>query len=726
MTALTQTIHILLIDSERDDTLQTDLQRYGFAVDFWDAACSPVDEVTRIQPDVVVLDSACSQPSAAELLGRFTDANLFVPVALIGANGDAATTFSYPHILGWISREHAASELALLIQTTMAHPLPASELVLIKRADLVDANRRLAERVQELQTLFEIGKSVTSELDLETVLRRVAQAAVDLTAADESYLLLVDPSSGDLYLRAQANIEEEEARNFRVKAKDSISGMVLESGEPVILSRGQGPLKFKTGLSVNSLVNVPVSFGAEVIGVLGVNNRRQTRGFTENDQNLLWALADWAAIAIQNARLYDKTVQFSRNLRVVNEISRLVSGTLDAQQIPRLLLARTAEIVGAECGSLALIDEERQRVVFQLAYDSEGNELKEMTGLVMPPDQGIVGEVAKTGLPVIANEARKHPAWSSVADDLTGFLTNRLIAVPLVANGKIVGVVELLNKDTDFVEEDVQLLTLVASSTAIAIQNARQYQALRQANRAIREAQAQRIASERWAVLGKAAATLAHRINNSTALVPIAAQHTRHLLQEVEMPPELRADIDDNLGRIERNSLYTVEMAEVLLRRFRKNPTAVHDVNALVERAVELVEIPPDINLMLHLDSGLPTVTTSDLLVDVFVELMSNAVRAMAGRPGSFLRVATFSVGDNRVSIQITDNGPGIPAENQQKIFDMFFTTTKNGLGFGLWWVKTFLEQQNGEITVESVPGRGTTFTVVLPCDPPSLRSSLK
>ena len=113
----------------------------------------------------------------------------------------------------------------------------------------------------------------------------------------------------------------------------------------------------------------------------------------------------------------------------------------------------------------------------------------------------------------------------------------------------------------------------MASSAAVAIQNARQFADLETAHRALEEAQEQRIATERWAVLGKAAATLAHRINNSTALVPIAAQHTRELLAQVEMPPDLRQDIEGNLGRIERNSLYTVEIAGVLLRRFRKNPT---------------------------------------------------------------------------------------------------------------------------------------------------------
>lgn len=580
---------------------------------------------------------------------------------------------------------------------------------------------------QELETLIKIGKSVTTQLDLKAVLRRVAQAAVELTGADESYLLLADVATGELYLRSEANLGEEQARDFRIKTSDSFAGHVFTSGQPLLLSRDDSTLKVKTGLSVYSLVNVPLLVGGATLGVLGINNRHQKRAFTPADVKRLAALADWAAIAIQNARLFDEVQEFNRDLQLVNEVSRLMSGTLDVAQIPHVLLQRVAEIVGAECGSLALIDRARDGVVFQLAYDSEGRELKEMTGLLLPRGEGIVGVVADTGQPIIANDARHHSAWSALPDQITGFVTRKIIAVPLLARGEIIGVVELLNKlEGDFVETDVKLLTLVASSAAIAIQNARHFAELEAAHRALATAQEQRIAAERWAVLGKAAATLAHRINNSTALVPIAAQHTRELLAGVELPPELRQDIEENLGRIERNSLYTVEIAGVLLRRFRKNPVQAHDINQLLARALALVEIPADITVIRHLDPNLPEVNTSDLLTDVFVELLSNAVRALAGRPDAVLRVASFKAGVGQVSVQITDNGPGIAPENMDKLFDMFFTTTSNGLGFGLWWVKTFLEQQGGEVRAESVPGKSTTFTVTVPTNSPSLRSLLK
>jgi signal transduction histidine kinase len=301
-----------------------------------------------------------------------------------------------------------------------------------------------------------------------------------------------------------------------------------------------------------------------------------------------------------------------------------------------------------------------------------------------------------------------------VADQLTGFTTKKIIAIPLIVEGEILGVIELLNKKRgDFGEEDVRLLSLVASSAAIAIQNARQYVAIKRAHEALQQVQEQRIASERWAVLGQAAGNLAHRINNSTALVPIAAQHLQALLQQVSMPAELRREVNDHIERIKRNTLYTVDLAMALLRRFRQDPARAHDVNKLVERAIALVEIPKNIKVVCHLDPALPAVDTPDLLVDAFVELIMNARQVMETR-GGLLRIATFKIG-TKVSIQITDSGPGIAEGDLERVFEMFYTTNPQGLGFGLWWVKTFLEQQQGEITVESRLNEGTTFTISLP-----------
>jgi len=716
---------ILIIDPIDDAPLRSTLEKqFGLTVSHQQNGRSALQLLQTQRPDLVVLNAGLSDPPAPVLLAELTAKEINLPVVLIGANGKTANGYDYDYnnIIGWINQPFTAADLASLIQSVLEVPLSSKDLVLAKRVELIDANQQLTHRVEELETLFEIGKSVTSLLDLEGVLGLLVKSAVKLTGADEGYLLLVDEASGDLYLRAQANLGINKTQDFRMKVNDSISGQVIQTGRPITLSTERNTLKFKTGLTVNSLLNVPVKVGTEVIGVLGINNRVQKRVFGLNDEKLLSALADWAAISIQNARLYATTKEYGRDLKLINNVSRLVSSTLDVEKIPRLLIQRTAEIFEAECGSLALVDEAKNAVVFLTAYDSDGKEITRLRNFVMPLGEGIVGAVAQTGIPHIVNNAPEHPGWSPTADRLTGFTTRKLVAVPLIVEGKVIGVMELLNrKEGDFEQRDVELLSLVASSTAIALKNAQQYTALKQANEALREAQAQRIAAERWMVLGKAAGNLAHRINNTTALVPVATQHLAELLEQVEMSPELRQEVNTKIDRIQRNTLYTVDLAMALLRRFRHTPAEAQDINVLVKQALGTIEIPPNVKVVCELDPELPPVNTSDLLVDVFVELITNAIRAVAARDG-LLRIASFSVGE-RMSVQVTDNGPGIAPDKLKSIFDIFYTTNPQGLGFGLWWVKTFLEQQRGEITVESQPNQGTTFTVTIPRNPPSLRS---
>ncbi len=712
--------HVFIIDPTDDKPLRSSLaSEYGLVVDH---SANVKDALMRLQqarPDLIVLNARMTAPSASMLLAEFTTRQITSPIVLIGANGETTridADFDNSNIVGWLNPPYTADELASLIYSALERPL-VNNLVLAKRIELIEANQQLTQRLRELNTLFEIGKSVTSLLDLEAILHLVVKAGVTLTGAEESYLLLVDEVSGDLYLRAEANMGEEEAKNFWVKTSDSIAGQVVKSGKAVILSRENNSLKIKTGLTVYSLVNVPVKVGQNVIGLLGISNRHEKRAFSKHDQELLAALADWAAIAIQNAKLYATARAHSRDLELINDVGRLVSSTLDVEQIPRLLIQRTVEIFEAECGSLALADEEKGGVIFQIAYDGQGNEIKRLKNFLMPFGEGIIGLVAQTCQPYLANDVTQDPNWSSLVDRLTGFTTEKVMAVPLVAEGETLGVMEVLNKkEGDFNQDDLKLLSLVAASAAIAIKNARQYAALKTANEALRQAQAQRIASERWTVLGQAAGNLAHRINNSTALVPLVAQHLRRLLQQVEMSPELRLEVADNLDRIERNTLYTVELAMALLRRFRKIPAEAHKVNVLIEQALALVEIPENIRLVRQLEPDLPSINTSDLLTDVFVELITNAIRAMDNRSG-ILRIASFKVA-NSVSIQVTDNGTGISADNLERVFDMFFTTNPRGLGFGLWWVKAFLEQQRGQIMVESQPNQGTTFTVTLSSPP--------
>ncbi|MFB0546397.1 MAG: GAF domain-containing protein, partial [Anaerolineae bacterium] len=174
---------------------------------------------------------------------------------------------------------------------------------LAARAELMQLNEQLERKVKELSVLFEIGKSVTSLSNLEKLLSRIVEAAVYITGAEEGALLLLDEATGDLYMRAQRGLNERYASEFKLKVEDTIAGSVVKTGQPVMLDMSQAneSFKMKTRYFVKSLLIVPLKVGEEVIGVLSADNQLSNRPFTEHNLNMLSALADYAAIAIENA-----------------------------------------------------------------------------------------------------------------------------------------------------------------------------------------------------------------------------------------------------------------------------------------------------------------------------------------------------------------------------------------------------------------------------------------
>jgi GAF domain-containing protein/signal transduction histidine kinase len=169
------------------------------------------------------------------------------------------------------------------------------------------ATQVLEHRVRELNTLHEIARAVTSVLDLESVLNRIVEAGVFVTNAEEGFLFLVDEETGDLTLRAGKGLGEKASRVMSLKVTDNIPAQVVKTGRPVRRGGFQRDEEFKvkTGYLVKSLLQVPIKSTGHVIGVLGVDHSvASMRSFSDHDVALLSSLADYAAIAIQNANLY--------------------------------------------------------------------------------------------------------------------------------------------------------------------------------------------------------------------------------------------------------------------------------------------------------------------------------------------------------------------------------------------------------------------------------------
>jgi two-component system NtrC family sensor kinase len=200
----------------------------------------------------------------------------------------------------------------------------------------------LQSQVDEMTALAQLGRQIASSLELDGVLTSVVEAAVKLTRAEEGSLLLIDEKSGELYMRAARNFQEDFVRTFRLPVQDTLAGAAVRTGQPVLVDE-ETPQKIKTSYLVHSLVYVPLQLKGRSIGVLGVDNRRQTTPFKERDVKVLSTLADYAVLAIENARLYVHSIQERQKLETV--IAHIQDGVVVVDKDMRLVLVNQVALM---------------------------------------------------------------------------------------------------------------------------------------------------------------------------------------------------------------------------------------------------------------------------------------------------------------------------------------------------------------------------------------------
>jgi len=185
------------------------------------------------------------------------------------------------------------------------------------QTDNFDMTMRLKVRIRELTILHDIAQAVTSILDLQNVLNRIVEAAVYLTNAEEGFLMLVDTESNQLHLRAGKGLGDKAAKVMSMPVNDSLAGQVVSTGKPLRMGGNQrdDSYKVKTGYLVKSILNVPIKGQAGVLGVLSVDHAVESfKTFSDHDVSLLTDLAEYAAIAIENARRYEEAARRAEEL----------------------------------------------------------------------------------------------------------------------------------------------------------------------------------------------------------------------------------------------------------------------------------------------------------------------------------------------------------------------------------------------------------------------------
>jgi GAF domain-containing protein/DNA-binding NarL/FixJ family response regulator len=509
---------ILIIDDSTKirSFLSEMLRPLGYVVSTASDGKRGLDKALAERPDLILLDFNLPRLSGIEVLEALQKENYEVPVILMTAHGSESVAVQAFRlgVRDYLVKPFETEQILEVIEKALIESrLHRERDQLMRRLEQI--NQQLERRVKELNILYSVGKSVTSLLDLEKVLNRIVEAAVFVTGAEEGSLLLVDKDTGELYLRAARNLGEKFARGFRLKVEDSIAGQVVKTGKPILQStQDRETLKVKTGYLVKSLVNVPLKAKEEVIGVLTVNNKISSKPFTDYDVHLLSALADYATIAIENARLYEGAHQRAGELGTINEIAQTVTSSLDLDRVIRSVMKGINRILRVETGSLLLIDEEANELVFKITLQGDTEKLAPYR---LKMGQGIAGWVAQRGEPLLVPDVQLDRRHYGAIDESVGFTSRSIMCVPLMVKEKVIGVIEVINKlggtspdsETQFSENDLEFLSSMAAPVAIAIENAR-----------LHEATKKLVAAE---ILQQTVVTVAHYINNPLTALAMSA-----------------------------------------------------------------------------------------------------------------------------------------------------------------------------------------------------------
>ena len=535
-------------------------------------------------------------------------------------------------------------------------------------------------------------KIATTDILDPNLLQSVVRQATFQCRAEGSSFYLCDPAGGHKILLATQNLPKEPWDDVLLKE-------MINSGQAVI----------KTLPDQSVLMAAPLVWQEAVRGLLIVFDTKPGRTFSQRDMALIQSLADLtASVAQQNERLARMTAQF----RTLHTIDVALTSSFELDHVLNLILEKAAELVNAEHGSLRHLEPETGNLVLKAHYGKGWT--KEKMAYTPRIGQGIARWVAAKQRPYLCPDVRKDPLNVVLFEDMRSS-----ISVPLLYSSdeqhpkaKFIGVLLLeSSRPAAFDQQDVELLEALAQEAVIAIQNATQLQKLK-------AEQERRLAAEKWAVMGQAATALAHRINNLLGVVPVSASEVLRMVAKMNLSDADRRWAQSNLERINRNAHFILKLSEALFRPFKESgPPTRLDVNRLLNEALDSADIPDDVEVVCDYDKQLPRVNGSLLLLDIFLELITNACKAMERRKPKRLEISSRSEkfdGLPWVRVNISDTGKGMSSRHLDHLWNLF-QPSDDGLGFGLWWMRTFIERQSGTIECRSQLDNGATFTIRLP-----------
>lgn len=619
----------------------------------------------------------------------------------------------------YLHEERPFSALELLMLENFVN-LTAMTLSLANQFGV--ALQEQVRKERELRRLRRAGMLISSRSSVKGTLDTILQVALEVTDAVYGIFRLVDRTGKNLVCQAISGVGlHQPAVEVLPIDEHSVMGWVAVKREPVIVTDlrqeawRQVYYPFDRELEMRSELAVPlIGASGRLEGVLNLESP-QVNAFDKQNRYILQILATQAVVAIQEARLLD----------ALQEILGLLPG-FSMPELHRTLVERACDLLNVPYGIIWSL--EKNELVLRAYQAPDPQALSHLigvngTGNSLPVrlklENTLAGMAIEQNGPVAvlfsgnesADQYRDLPRVPGKGSAL---------CVPLFTHPdqQTIGVLCVHSGQTDFrdfsqSDWDKKVLDILGHYAALAAQLADQQEALR-------VAQDQRAMTEAFAAIGDIAANLLHRLNNKIGTIPVRVEGI-----EDKCSDALAADpyLKKNLEEIQRSAAEAMSVVRESLFHLHPIQLAPVSVAASLREALAAITIPPGVELSVEgLDKLPPVQAGPHRLGLVFGNLVENALDAFpsTGIPAGGKRISiSGSASGGWVKVYVSDNGPGIPPELQERIFEFNYSVRASAhpgkLGFGLWWVKSLMARFGGSVTVESDGRSGTAFILSLP-----------
>lgn len=702
---------ILVIDDEARmcESLDELFSGRGYLVKTTQSSTEAIKLINNEPFDLIVTDIKMPEVSGMEILktAKKVDPDLIV----ILMTGYASLESSLEAIKHGAFEYHLKPVEFSQLDISVKRGLETREANLARKElleDLKTANLHLNDRLEEINALYEAGRSLAHTANLKELLGNIVKLAAGVTQAGIGSLMLINPTNEFLTVEASIGLDKKIMKNVKLPLGSSIAGYVAKSGEPISIKNVEKDDRFgrinRERYTSASLLCVPLKITNRVLGVINMANKSEGQIFSKHDLKLLATFASQAAVAIDDARQFEDNLKKLREFSILFELSHKLSTVSSVAAMRNAVFEYMKKLmpidfalwfewqpihgclkpVGAAGTNIPLTDSG--------AINLSRIKSEEVILSDLDPDDMDFKNIENFSK-MLAQKIGNYPAYPKPGINF--------IALPVLREGNLRQVFCIGAKgNRAYISQEISLARLIISQAS-----------------GLYEREKALLNATRLLTMGNMISEISHDLRRPLTNIRGWIQILGERYPKVTEDTDFYGNVQEEIHRLNELVKELVDFSKP-----HKYQTEIQDIRNIIKRAIEL--IGPDLrnkNISItdqYEDCNYEIVLNKNQVLEVFLNLFLNAADAMSkdGRLTISGRIGrpSFKKSDY-LAITVTDNGHGIKKENLSKIFDRYYTSKETGTGLGLAVVERIITAHGGTVEVKSEYGRGTSFILYFP-----------